>query len=131
MTISMGIVLVLGIIFWVLCSRYEWSIPLRWQAQISAWKERLKNQSYSLNFVWKLSPDSREIEKRFWLLQRALPSLQKKKKLPLLIEVQVCPDLSFAEEEKYIACLQRRFSEINIYTCSPKGIDSKGENPLS
>jgi len=125
MTFWMGFVLILAILSWTVSSSYEWAIPLKWQAAIGAWKERFSNKSYSLNFVWKLSQENGEMEKRIWLLQKALPSLQKKKRVPLRIEVQIYPDLSLRQKERYIACLQRRFAEIKIYVCP---CNSKGDN---
>lgn len=113
MTILMVFVLILAILSWTVSSRYEWSIPLEWQAYIGAWKERLSNKSQSLYFVWELGPNG-EMEKRFWHLQRALSELQKKYELPLWIEVRIYPDLSPEQKERYIACLQRRFPKIMI-----------------
>jgi len=117
MSFSMGFILVLAILIWIASSRYEWSIPLKWQVYIGAWKERFGDKSYNLNLIWELGPENEEMEIRFWLLQRALPSLQKNNKLPLWIEVEIYPDLSLGLKEKYITCLQRRFSEIKIYVC--------------
>ena len=122
----MGVILILAILFWIVSSRYEWNIPLKWQAYIGAWRERLGNNS--LNLVLKLDPENGELEKRFWLLQGALPGLQKNNKLPLWIEVEIYPDLSLGQKEKYIACLQRRFTEIKIYVYPRNGRDKNGRN---
>lgn len=126
MTFSMGFVLIFAILFWIVSSRYEWSIPLKWQAYIGAWKERFSNKSHGLNFVWKLNSECGELEKHFCFLQRSLPSLQKVYKLPLWVEVQIYPDLALGQKEKYIACLQRRFWEIKIYECPLNSKSSDG-----
>lgn len=126
MTFWMGILLILAVISWIVSPAYEWVIPPKWQIFIGAWKERFSNKSYSLNFVWKLSQEENgEMEKRIWLLQKAMPSLQKRKGLPLWVEVQIYSDLSLSQRERYIACLQRRFAEIKIYVCSR---NSKSDN---
>jgi len=128
MTYLMGLVLIIAILFWIVGSRYEWSIPLKWIAFIGAWKDRLSNKSHSLTFVWELGPKSREMEKHFWLLQKALPKLQKKYKLPLWIEVHIHPDLSPGQKEKYISCLQRRFLKIKI-NGHPRHVEEKNALP--
>ena len=114
MTLLMGFVLILALFFWKVSSRYEWNIPLKWQAYIGAWKERLSNKSYSISYFWESSLAAEEMEKSLLLLQKGLPSLQRNNKHPLLIEVEICQDLSLGDQKKYIVCLQRRFSEIRI-----------------
>ncbi|EHQ92246.1 hypothetical protein DesyoDRAFT_5318 [Desulfosporosinus youngiae DSM 17734] len=121
----MGFVIVLAILSWTVGPSYEWVIPLKWQTSIEGWKERFSKRSCSLNFVWKLSQENGELEKRVWLLRKELPGLQKMNRLPLNVEVQICSDLSLSRLERYIACLQRRFTEITICVCPCK---SKGDN---
>lgn len=114
MVYLIGLIIILAILFWRANSRYEWNIPLEWQFLIGGWRERLSKESQSVNFVWELGSENGEMEKRLWLLQRALPSLQRSDKLPVWIEVQINSDLPPEQNEKYIACLQRRFSEVKI-----------------
>lgn len=83
MTFLMGLVLIFAIFFWMTSLHYEWCIPPKWQAKIVAWKERFSKKSY----------------------------LPKNHKLPNWIEIQIDPDWSIEQKERYIACLQRRFSE--------------------
>ncbi|MCO5386132.1 hypothetical protein [Desulfosporosinus sp.] len=114
MTFLIGLVLVAAIYCWTANSRYEWSIPHKWQDFIGAWRERLSNKSHSVFLVCDGGSENGEMEKQLWLLQKALPNLQKSDKLPLSIEVKINSDLFQEQNEKYIACLQRRFSEMEI-----------------
>jgi len=118
MTISIGLVLILAILCWTAFSSYEWNIPLKWQVFLRTWRKRLRNKSQNIYLVWELGSEIGEMENRLWLLQRALPGLQESNKHPLWIEVQIYLDLSLEQNEKYIACLQRRFSEMKTCACS-------------
>lgn len=114
MTLLIVVTPVLVFFFWIASARYEWDIPLDWQILIRAWKERLCNNSQCVTYVLELDSENGETENHLWLLKRALPSLQKSYKHPCRLEVQLNSNLALGQNEKYIASLQRRFSEIKI-----------------
>ena len=115
MTYLMVVVLILSILLWRVDSRLEWSIPLKWQALLEGWKEGLSSRTQTLNYVWYLGPENSELEKQFWHLKMAFPRLQKIFKGPLWIEVSVDQSTDPRQKGTYIACLQRRFPEIEIH----------------
>lgn len=121
MTFLLGVMMISGILLWRANSRLEWSIPLRWQSIIKAWKEGLSSSTQIIKYVWYLGPRNSELEKHFWHLQLALPRLQKKFRVPLWIEVWVQHDVALAQKEIYISCLQRRFPGIMIQACPLDG----------
>ncbi len=125
MTFLLGVMLILGILLWKADSSLEWSIPLKWQSFIRAWKEGLGSRTHIIKYVWYLGPRNIELEKNFWHLQLALPRLRKKFKVPLWIEVRVHHDEALGQQELYISCLQRRFPGIDIQACQLDG--SSGE----
>lgn len=114
----LGVVLISGLLLWRTDSRLEWSIPFKWQTSIKRWKEGLSRRTHILQYVWYLGPRGYELEKHFWQLQKELPRLREKFRVPLWIEVGVYSDVAPGQKEIYISCLQRRFPEIEIYECS-------------
>jgi len=114
MTLLLGVVLILGVILWNVDSHLEWNIPLKWQAFLKAWTEKLGSKTHKLKYIWYLGSENSELEKQFWHLKMALPRLRKKFRVPLWIEVRVDQRAAPRQIGKYIACLQRRFPEIEI-----------------
>ncbi|MDR3543073.1 MAG: hypothetical protein P4L69_19230 [Desulfosporosinus sp.] len=117
MMVLLGVVMILGVLSWRTASCLEWSIPLKWQALIKAWKEGLTRRTHTFKYVWYMGPEYSELEKQFWHLKRALPRLQKKYGVPIWIEVSVQQSGDRGEKGTYISCLQRRFPEIEIQQC--------------
>lgn len=115
MTFLLVVVLILDILLWRVVSGLEWSIPLKWQARIEAWKEGLTSRTHTLNYVWYLNSKNSELEKQFWHLKLVLPGLSKKFRVPVWIEVSIHQSLDPGRKEGYISCLQRRFPELDIY----------------
>ncbi|HWQ41385.1 MAG TPA: hypothetical protein VN456_05040 [Desulfosporosinus sp.] len=115
MTFLLVVVLILDILLWRVVSGLEWSIPLKWQARIEAWKEGLTSRTQTLNYVWYLSPRNSELEKQFWHLKMVLPGLRKKFRVPVWIEVSIHQSVDPRQKGIYISCLQRRFPELDIY----------------
>jgi hypothetical protein len=113
----LGIMLIIGILLWRAASRLEWSIPLKWQSIIKAWKEGLGSRTHIIKYVWYFSPKNSEMEKHFWHLQLALPRLRKEFRVPLWIKVRVHNDMAQGQKGLYISCLQRRFPGMEIQEC--------------
>ena len=122
----LGVVLSIGILLWRADSSFEWSVPLEWQTYIGTWQARLGNKTHSLNYVWYIDRENCELEKNFWQLQMALPRLRKEFRVPLWIKVCVHPGIATGQKEIYLACLQRRFPEIEIYGCPLYGEKGDG-----
>ena len=121
MTTLLGVVLILGILLWRTDPRLEWNIPIKWQTVIKIWQAKLSSKTQSLSYVCYLSPENCELERNLWYLQMTLPKLCKKFGAPLGVEVCVRQGWVLGRQEIYIACLQRRFPEIEIYECSLDG----------
>lgn len=115
MAFLLGVVLILDILLWRVTSGLEWSIPLKWQTRIEAWKEGLTSRTQTLNYVWYLSQRNSELEKQFWHLKLVLPALRKKFSVPIWIEVSIHQSEDTGQKGIYISCLQRRFPELDIY----------------
>ncbi|SPF55968.1 conserved hypothetical protein [Candidatus Desulfosporosinus infrequens] len=128
MTFVVCVVMIIVILLWRTDSRMEWSIPLKWQALIKAWKERLASRTHTFKYVWYSDSEYSELEKQFWHFKRALPRLQKKCRVPLWIEVNVQQSGTPGQKGTYISCLQRRFPEIEIYQCILCGGSGKDGN---
>lgn len=127
--VLLGVILILGILLWRVVSGLEWSIPLKCQSLIEAWRERLSSKTHSLNYVWDSYPGEGELEKHFWRLQKELPQLRKRVNVPLWIEVYVFQGRDTRQNQKYLSCLKRRFPEIEI-TMGPlygEGRDTWGD----
>ncbi|HEY8911285.1 MAG TPA: hypothetical protein VIM51_13555 [Desulfosporosinus sp.] len=115
MTYLLIVVLILSILLWRVDAHLEWSMPLKWQALIMAWKDGLSSRTHTLNYVWYSDPGNSELEKQFWHLTMALPRLRKKFRVPLWIEVSVHQSVAPGQQAQYISCLQRRFPELEIH----------------
>ncbi|EGW38889.1 hypothetical protein [Desulfosporosinus sp. OT] len=113
----LGVVLCLGILLWRTNSSLEWNIPLKWQILIGAWQRECGNKTHSLNYVCYLGSENSELEKDFWHLRMALPRMQKKFKVPLWIKVRIHQGVATKQKDLYLACLQKRFPEIEIDEC--------------
>ena len=112
--VLLGVILILEILLWRAVSDLEWGIPPKCQSLIEAWRERLCSKTHSLNYFWDSNPGDGELEKHFWCLQKELPQLRKRFNVPLWIEVRVFQGIDPRQTQRYLACLQRRFPEIEI-----------------
>lgn len=128
MTFLLGVVLIIGIFLWRTDSSLEWSIPLKWQTFIRTWQKGFGDKTHILTYVWYFGPENSELERNFWHLQMALPRLRNKFRAPLWIEVYVREGLAPGQQEIYIACLRRRFPEIEIYECLLNGSSGDEED---
>lgn len=129
MTLLTGVMLFFAALFWRLSSRYEWDIPHKGQIKIGSLKEYLCNNRQRLAFILEMeSYTTNGIERRLWLLREALPLLQERYKLPLRIEVQIYSDLPSEQNNKYIECLQKRYSEIDLLKNSVKEMNQTINN---
>ena len=110
-----ALILMLIVLLWKANSYWEWSIPLKLLIFLQSWKENLSRGTQKLPYVWKES-EGNELENDLGNLQREFPRLRKKYKEPVWIEVCVHQTTALGPGEKYLACLQRRFPDIDIYT---------------
>ncbi|MDQ7093046.1 hypothetical protein REC12_05545 [Desulfosporosinus sp. PR] len=101
------------IVLWKVSSCWEWSIPPRFQAFLQKMKENFSRGTRRLLYDWKESGEG-ELEKSFGDLQRQYPFLRKKHQVPIWIEVCLHQTKVSGLGEKYLACLQRRFPNIEI-----------------
>ncbi|TGE33926.1 hypothetical protein [Desulfosporosinus sp. Sb-LF] len=137
MTFLPGVVLILGILLWIMDSPLEWNIPYKWQVFLKTWKEGLGSRTHNLNYVYYRESDlnlgNSDLEKQFLHLQKELPRLSRKLRVPLWISVCVHQGMVSQSNEIYISCLQRRFPEMEIYESSLYvNCDVEGEiTPLS
>lgn len=117
MTVWISVVLILDIMLWIVDSRFEWIVPLNWQASIITWKEGFVRRGETLNYAYSMGSGEWECEKKLLNLKKQLPQLRKKFRTPYWIKVLVSSDVAYGKNENYISCLQRRFPEIEILEC--------------
>lgn len=111
-----ALIMTLIVLLWKANSHWEWSIPLKLQSFLQTEKENLSRETQRVAYAWKESGGN-ELEKDLGNLQREFPRLRKKYKDPIWIEVCLHQNMVLGPREKYLACLQRRFPDIDIYTC--------------
>lgn len=107
----LGGVLCLGIILWIISPGLEWSVPHKWQSSLRTWLNKCRCKTEVLNYVCYLSSEGSELEKDLLNLRVDLRRKRQKSK----IKVRVKRGMATRQKEIFIACLQRRFPEIEIY----------------
>lgn len=113
MSVLTCLILMIALVAWMTSPGYEWRIPSKWEAALKKWKGQLSNKSDCYVISEPILSDE-EAEKRFWLLRKELTNLQQNSNGPIRVEVPIAHNLSANEQERYIACLERRFPDLTI-----------------
>ncbi|AFM43449.1 hypothetical protein Desaci_4614 [Desulfosporosinus acidiphilus SJ4] len=108
-----GLIVIFIILLWSLYSHWEWRIPQKLEEFIRAEKNKLGANSMGILFDRRELKED-ELEKDLACLQKRFPHLSKKNKVHFWIEVEVDRAIAQEPRKKYLTCLQRRFSDIEI-----------------
>lgn len=112
--LCLGGVLCLAILLWRTAPSLEWSIPPKWQVFIRTLLSRWRDKTDVLNYVCHLGSEDNELERDLWHLRMDLLRRHQKS----MVKVRVHQEMATGQKKRYLACLQRRFPEIEIYECS-------------
>ena len=106
-----GIILVI-LILWMLSVRWEWSVPLPLERHLKYRKKSFDCCS-QVKFYNLPDTDTGELERAIWKFREELPRMSKGNYVFRLI-IQLARNSAPGSGERYIACLQRRFPELEI-----------------
>jgi hypothetical protein len=105
-------------------AQWEWDIPPKFQTFLQNKKNDLSQGTRRLRYDWK-EFKGKELEKSFADLKRESSRLRRKDKVSFRIEVYLPLNIMGGTRKKYLACLQRRFPDIEI--CSEQQSESSVE----
>ncbi|WP_088188732.1 hypothetical protein [Desulfosporosinus sp. FKA] len=108
-----SLMITLIILLWNTNPHWEWRVPLKLQRYIHAGKETLERKTKRIVYDRKKLRED-ELEKSIRDLHKEFFRLHNIHHCPVWIEVLVDQTMSLEPRNKYLACLQRRFPDIEI-----------------
>ncbi|MHB8125954.1 MAG: hypothetical protein ACYDEJ_10000 [Desulfitobacteriaceae bacterium] len=108
-----GVWICFGLLVWRFVGYWEWSIPLDWQKLLASMVEKNRLGELTYECHWQVNLENPMAEWYVWRFLQIIPKIDSKLYANCYIELGTDLKDSLCRDT-YLACLQRRFPDIEI-----------------
>ncbi len=108
-----GVWICFGLLVWRVVGYWEWPIPLNWQKRLAYIVEKNRLGHLTYECLWQVNPKNPLAEWYIWRFRKIIPQIDSKLCADCYIDLGIGLKGSLCRDT-YLACLQRRFPEIEI-----------------